>query len=146
MLDFLSTHVRLDGDCRIWAGCLSHDNTTKVSWNRKAYNAQRLLLTLLGKSPKARVWATCDNRTCMNPDHLTTGTIGQHNQWMFDTGILPKGRSRAVAIALSRTPKLGIRAVPQLHKMRAEGLTYVQIGERLGVHPSAVGHLLRRWA
>jgi hypothetical protein len=145
MLDYLLTHVRMDGACRVWAGCTTHDGMPKISWNRKAYNAQRLLMQLLGKNPKARVWPLCGCRVCMEPDHLTHGTIGDHNRWMFDMDILPKGRRRALQIALGRESKLGVRAVPALHKMRAEGLTYKQIGERMGVHPSAIGHLLRRW-
>ena len=48
-------------------------------------------------------------------------------------------------VALGRRDKLGVRALPTLRRLRAEGLTYEQIGEQLQVHPSAVGHLLRRW-
>jgi hypothetical protein len=145
MLDYLLTNVRMDDVCRVWASCVTTNGMPKVSWKCRAYNAQRLLLTLLDKNPKARVWSICGNRTCMEPDHLTTGSVGQHNQWMFDTGVFPKGRQRAMRIALGVDAKLGVRALPMLHRLRAEGRTYKQIGERMGVHPSTVGHLLRRW-
>lgn len=147
MLDYLLTHVRLDGACRIWAGSVTSDGMPKIVWRKRGWRAQRLLLDLMGKrTDKLRVWNLCQNKLCMEPDHVTTGTVAQHLQWEYDTGHRARGRQHALRVALGRRDKLGVRALPTLRRLRAEGLTYEQIGEQLQVHPSAVGHLLRRWA
>ena len=145
MLDYLQTHVRIDGECRVWAGVITPQGHPKINWKRRPCQAQRLMLILMGVKVNARVWPICGQRACMNPAHLRNDTVAAHNQWMYDTGVLPRGRQRAVRVALGRDTKLGVRAVPMLRSLRAEGLTYKQIGARLGAHPSTIGHLLKRW-
>lgn len=145
MLDYLQTHVRVDGKCRIWAGVITEQGHAKINWRRRPYRAQRLMLDLMGERVLARVWSVCGHSACMTRAHLRNDTVAAYNQWMYDVGIMPRGRQRAVRVALGRDTKLGIRAVPMLRSLRAEGLTYRQIGARLGAHPSTIGHLLRRW-
>lgn len=145
MLDWLLTNVYREGDCRSWAGCTSVRGTPRINWLGRTHNAQRLVMTMTRPRVGSRVWALCGNKACMEPDHLTTGSAGAHIQWMHDQGMLLRGRQRGLRIAMSSRARFGVRAVPMLQGLRAEGLTYKQIGDRIGLHPASVGNLLRRW-
>ena len=65
---------------------------------------------------------TCDNMKCISLDHLFLGTPGTNTQDM-----IAKGRHKYVL------PNLQKASGEQVRQLRNEGLTYVQIGERLGL-------------
>lgn len=69
---------------------------------------------------------TCDNTECISLEHLFLGTSSDNTQDMIAKGrhqfILPNNIQKA-------NPE-------QIRQLRQEGLTYVQIGERLGISPS----------
>lgn len=148
-LDWLTTHVRLDGDCRVWAGTVESTGTPRVWWNLRRHSAQRLLLDLLGRSvhPTDVVWVGCEHRNCMNPEHLRVGSRRTYNQWASKEGRLMSGMRRSLVVAMSRSAhaKLGVTQRNEVIDMRNRGMTQKAIGEVYGVSRSAVSAFLRRW-
>lgn len=148
VLDMLRTHVRIDGDCRIWAGSVRGGyphHFWRGSWRR----ARHTLLTLCGRPPLARhqVWSTCGNRLCMAVDHLRSGTRRQALQAAARRGAFPRGMHKSLSIALARgrTARLPVTRAREAARMRAAGATWREIGAHFGVSGSAAHHALERW-
>src|SRR5215468_9224044 len=95
--------------CWIWTGCMSYLNMDRDS-NNPAYRYGCVMNGLHLKFPVARIswvlhhnqeWPTgflachsCDNRRCVNPDHIWVGT---HKQNMQDRAVKGLGRSGKIA-------------------------------------------------
>lgn len=146
MLEFLRTHVYKDGDCRLWAGAFTRNGYPKVQWNHRYYSARRLMLTLTGKHVCGRVvLVTCGDNRCMAEAHMKTISRAE-----FNTRHLGKhgGASHSMAVAIGRAPraKMPMTKAREVSGLRAQGMTYAQIGAVYGVTKSAVGHALQTWA
>ena len=150
MREWLRTHVRIDGDCRIWAGTVNSSGMPLVCWmpHGKRLRARTLLLNLTGRPMPAGtvVWSSCGRSDCMNPAHLLTGTRQEMIAHMVAEGRFLRGIPRALASARSRPgSRLGIRHARDVAQAAAYGATHAQIAAQYGVHESAVGHALGRW-
>lgn len=83
---------RSDG-CWRWLGSLGGHGYGQIMVNRKAWTAHRYAYVLAhGEIPMrdgkhgAVVMHTCDNRWCVNPEHLRIGTQGDNLRDMFAKG------------------------------------------------------------
>lgn len=145
MLAWLTEHVRIDGDCRIWAG-RKRRGLPIVQWRHDRWMARRLLWTLSGRElPHGHmVFDTCGNRGCMNLKHLRAGTRDE----MYK--VAPRKHSAGigvkVAIAVAGRAKLGVRERDSVARMRADGMTFTEIGRRYGVTGCAVSQAVARWS
>jgi hypothetical protein len=147
MLDFLLTHVHRDGDCRLWAGAVHADGYPVVSWHRKTRLCRRLLLELLGRHPRSRVWTTCGQQLCLAPDHLRSGSPAQMLAHSRREGRLHGGPQHSLAVSMgrARTAKLPVSEARSVFAARARGETLEVIARRYGVVRSAVGTAIRKW-
>lgn len=147
MLDWLQTHVYLDGDCRLWAGSVHAQGMPVVSWNRKTHLARRLLLQLRGLPVGARTWMTCGNERCMALRHMRTGTAAEMLADLGAMGRLHGGPKHALAVSLGRaqTARMGIDKAGEVFAALGRGETSAEIGARYGVTAGAVRVALRKW-
>lgn len=85
----------------------------------------------------------CDNRPCINPDHLFLGTIADNNRDMA-----AKGRARSLQGAAS--PRARLTQV-QVDAMRAQhatgGISIAALARQYGISDTHAGRILdgRRW-
>lgn len=77
----------------------------------------------------------CDNRPCVNPDHLFLGTPTDNMQDAAN-----KGRTSKMGWGL---PRVTTRGIEVMHEMHAAGMSHRAIGRWLGVAPRTVGYHLR---
>lgn len=124
---FFSRLVETDSGCIEWTGAKHSDGYGWLTRKDKQILAHRYSYELKNGEIAAglHVLHTCDNRPCVNPDHLYLGT---HLKNMNDMG----KRDRAGASKLTNTQALEIR------KRRANGERLKDIAEAFGVTSSAV--------
>lgn len=89
--------------------------------------------------PHALVLHDCDNRRCVNPAHLRTGT---HNENMRDmTSRRRQARQRGETCGTSKLKEGDVRLVRHFF---AEGVAVRLIGERFGLSSSGVEKIIKR--
>lgn len=123
--------------CWEWNGTIFPDGYGNVMFQRKNLRAHRVAYRLYRGAipPKLLVCHSCDNRSCVNPDHLFLGTIADNSRDRQSKG--RKGR-------IGRTTfKLHDHLIPDILRRRAEGESYHSIARRYGVTHTA---LIRRLA
>lgn len=127
-------------ECWWWKGSVSKSGYAYVGVNGRSINATHISLEIAGRprpGPASHACHTCDNRTCVNPDHLWWGTNAEN---MADAA--RKGRKlRNVGNSkLTEADVLRIRSLPHT-------VTRQKIAEMFGVTPSTISavRLRRIW-
>lgn len=88
MLDKILSKVKKTPTCWLWVG--AHDRRGYGTFHHqdKTYKAHRVVYTLLvGEIPLGKLLLhSCDNPTCVNPEHLTPGTHQDNINDMMERG------------------------------------------------------------
>lgn len=119
--------------CWLWVGSLSkgrgYGQFNLAGRPTTAHRAAWILFQ--GPVPAAAlVCHRCDNRACVNPEHLFLGTAQDNTDDMFK-----KGRERPPRGEACGTAKLSAPDVLAMRRLRLGGLTYAEIAAAYGVHP-----------
>jgi hypothetical protein len=123
--------------CWLWTGGSDRHGYGIIWWDGKPFKAHRLAYLLANADLPARLWVThtCDNRSCVNPSHLTA---------------LParsiRTRKRAVP-PKSPTTRLSNAQVEEIRSRKQAGESARQLSERFGVSERHVYHIAAgdRW-
>lgn len=115
--------------CWIWEGAVNLQGYGKLNFNGRMIAAHRMSFFLSGKDTSGgpNVLHSCDNRVCINPDHLHSGTHRQNNLEMYK-------RLRRPAGERSHLAKLSTKRVFQILEARSLGLSYAKIGSVFDVY------------
>lgn len=115
-------NVDIVNGCWLWRGSRAKNGYGVVVWEGHTYRSHRLAYILSeGPIPASYlVCHQCDNRLCINPDHLYLGT--------FDGNMHDKA-SRARNTQRKLTPD----TVRAMRADRAAGATFQQISDRYGI-------------
>ena len=79
----------------------------------------------------------CDNRLCVNPEHLELGTIADNIQDKVDRNRCAKGEKVPSA-------KLTKEQVKEIIFLRGRGMTLVKLSEKFKVSPAQISNIVRR--
>ena len=123
--------IATPGGCLEYQGVRNSDGYGQIKVDGKMLLAHRVAYELAhGPIPSGLcVCHRCDNPSCCNPDHLFLGT---HNENVKD--MIDKGRQFT-----KKTPE----KLERLRELRAQGLTFREIGEDLGIDPMTSWNWLR---
>ncbi len=135
--------------CWEWSGPLDKDGYGRFSWkgklNAKAHRVAWALENTDGRLPSSSelICHTCDNRKCVNPQHLYLGSP-QSNMTDRDN----RGRHTPCPGIQNGTHKLEDQNVRRIKQLYGTGLySQEQLGERFGVSQSVVSKIVnnRAW-
>lgn len=130
-----------DDACWEWQGttCLGYGH---VSFLGKLQKAHRVAWYLThGKFPEQYLLHSCDNRKCVNPQHLREGSQQENMNDMKTRMRQARGQDTGVAV-------LNIQKVREIRQMRARSMSYRAIAEVIGVGATTVRQVIARktWA
>ena len=85
---------------------------------------------------------TCDNRCCVNPDHLFLGTAKDNTQDM-----LRKGRARGIRGSQNKSSKLTEENVLEIRSLLGQGAYHKNLAEIYGVATSTISRIAqgKKW-
>lgn len=133
-------------ECVEWPRGIGSTGYGKLCFQYRDYNAHRVSYMIhRGDIPDSMMVLhdpeICNNRRCVNPDHLRLGTPAenQHDRRVAGTDI----RGERVAGA-----KLEADDVIEIRKLRKSGVTEMELAERYGVHRTSINLIINRktWA
>lgn len=129
--------------CWLWAGSLACDGYGKISVGGSSSRSHRnvpathIALLIVGRPVSRGMFAChkCDNRACVNPDHLFVGSCRDNVR-----DALLKGRRLAVGNVGAANPKSKLSAgdIPEIRRLIAERVSAAKIGARFGVHAQSI--------
>jgi hypothetical protein len=92
---------------------------------------------------RLKILHSCDNRRCVNPNHMRLGTQMQNVTDMHDRNRANKARGEANAVA-----KLSVECVIEIRRRSASGEMKTEIARKFGVTPTCIGSICKRktWA
>lgn len=118
--------------CIEWTGATQNNGYGQIRRDGKLYLAHRWsFLQANGYLPTV-VRHTCDNRLCVNPEHLLGGTQGQNLRDAVKRGRWPQAK-------LTETQVSEIR-----EKFDGGGYTLAALGRAYGVSYQQIGNIVKR--
>lgn len=81
----------------------------------------------------------CDNRACINPEHLEIGTQKENVDDMVERGRTAKGEKL-------KQSDLTEKDVIDIRSKNDAGYTYKRLAEEYGVSITCIGDICRRWS
>lgn len=121
---------KVKSGCHEWTSCLMPNGYGQISRNNRAEYAHRVAWELAnGPIPEGLfILHHCDNRKCVNPNHLFLGTFDDNMADMVSKQRHARGDSNG-------RRKLNSK---QVREIRSAIGTHQEIGRRFGVTPSLV--------
>lgn len=124
-------HTKEEGECLLWTRCLNTDGYPRafVSGNSNVKVHREVFFDTHGYYPEV-VRHTCDNPSCISPQHLVAGTSLEN---VFDRHFRQRTHNQ-----VSKTDQ------ETCEQLRSQGLTYRQIADQLQTKVKRVEYILTR--
>lgn len=129
-------------ECWPWIRAKDRSGYGSHTYNGRAVTATRYMWELVhGSSPgKMFVLHSCDNRACVNPRHLSLGTLQQNKREEVERGRHARGERNGMS-------RLTAQDVDCIRKCFATGaFSKNRLATAFGVSGVLVGHVVRRKA
>ena len=150
--------VQIDEDmgCHNWIGTVDRSGYGRIHMHGRSREAHRVSWYLSkGEFPVLCVCHRCDNRLCVNIDHLFLGTRADNRLDCVSKGRHAKGPTHKFKLHPETIPrgsaapnaKLTEQQVIEIKQKRALGRTLVSLGIEYGVTFGLIGHICsdRAW-
>lgn len=143
-MDRLWNRTDRSSGCWIWTGCVDGSGYGLISLNGKMVKTHRLSWVLSnGQIPEGLfVCHHCDNRKCINPDHLFIGTNKDNMQ-----DKVRKGRKNGGGPAMGEhngSAKMNAKKVIKIRELHKNGMSEKKISKQIGVGKSQVHRIIAR--
>jgi len=129
-----------DGECMVWTGPTMSSGYGRTNFDYRGMSAHRASWEAhFGEIPDGMfVLHDCDNKLCVNPDHLHIGTQADNVREAFERGLVTTGSDR-------RQSKLTEKNVNLIRESYANGeMNQIELGERFGVSDSTIADAIHR--
>lgn len=135
---FWSKVDKTDG-CWNWTAAKDRDGYGRFRFEGKLHMAHRFIFQREIGAPPSVVMHTCDNPSCVNPDHLIAGTV-QLNNADRDK----KGRFHKLNGEDNGNSKLSLKDIARIRAEYAQGdTTYRKMAQKYNVHYSLIGYIIK---
>lgn len=123
-----------ESGCHLWKSTLHRDGYGKFWHIGGQIQAHRIAYMIyVGDIPEGQwVLHKCDNRLCVNPEHLYLGDAKQNTADMHNRG-------RAVG-----NTRYSIELINQAINLHGLGLSQQKIADTLGIHQTTISKYIRR--
>lgn len=149
---FALQHVKRRG-CWEWTGAKTPRGYGKIRRDRSIVSAHRASFELfIGRVPDGLlVLHSCDNPSCVNPEHLHLGTALDNTREMYERGRNKNGhyRNHPRGVRHHRSvAKLTVDQVFQIRQLLNGGAKQKDVALRFGVDQSTISLIAtgKRWA
>lgn len=131
---FLKYVSQAENGCHEWNSTLHRDGYGKFYFRGKQLPAHRVSYMLQVGEIKAGMWVlhNCDNRKCVNPEHLYLGDAKQNVKDKIE---------RCSWWGNMRIPKETVQKAIDLYE---QGWTQQRIADHIGVHQTQVSRYIRK--
>ncbi len=133
--------IRKTDTCWIWTGAVRDTGYGILEWAKQTVRAHRVAWFFAhGEWPKQQVCHRCDNRLCVNPDHLFEGTQADNQADMARKG-------RSVHGIKHPNVKLSPEDVVEIRRLFGK-ISLPDLSKRFGVSKQQIHRIGRgeRWA
>lgn len=145
--DVFWTKVDASGDCWEWTGYIRPAGYGQVGLpgRRKTIDAHRASWMIhYGSIPEgASVLHHCDNRKCVNPDHLFIGTHQMNMRDAVAKGRMGPGRNAARRLTDEQVAEIRRRYIRGIHPARRTGGSPLELAAEFGITKQYVNQLAR---
>lgn len=134
----LYKHSEVVGECLEWTGIILKEGYGRIFIKRKPFSVHRISYEQhIGKIPDGLiVMHTCDNRKCINPNHLKAGTHADNSADMVQKNRQKNGSSHYRS-------KLTEQKVLEIIKASRSGESNKSIADRYSVSPGTVWFIVK---
>ncbi len=124
-----------DDECWLWTGGVGSSGYGVIIDSGKNRSAHRISYEInVGPIPDGLfIMHKCDNRICVNPNHLRTGTQSENIQDAFD-----KGRKQAPKLSGEQNPKSKLTLEKVRFIKENPQLGHKAIADMFGLSPNAI--------
>lgn len=118
--------------CWEWQGRCNANGYGQVGWKGKNQLAHRIAYEMHnGITPSLCVLHSCDNRKCVNPNHLRQGTRLDNSQDAISRGRNARGETAG-------NSKLTLKNVLEIKQLHKEGTKVADLAKRFNVVPNTI--------
>ena len=80
---------RSDSECWNWLGVVNNQGYGSIWINNQSYRVHRIAYYIYYKKDPNTflICHSCNNKSCVNPKHLSLGTHSDNNQYAYDTNM-----------------------------------------------------------
>jgi hypothetical protein len=133
---FAEKVVKAESGCHEWIGCLMPNGYGQVHLNGKTAYAHRVAYELTNGPIQDGLFVmhSCDNRKCVNPDHLSLGTCDNNMSDMVNTTRQAAGMKNSHAKLTDE----------QVRQIRIESGNHSATARRYGVSQTTISEIRAR--
>ena len=138
--EYLRSRTITEGDCWVWIGATMNTGYGAFNYRGTVFLAHRKAYEcFVGPIPTGlHVLHKCDNRACINPNHLYAGTDLDNSR----DKIARDRQSRGTTHGASKLTEDDVRRIRLLYEVKS--LNQYELAEMFGVNQAAISRLVNR--